>query len=266
MVWLNLKFLKSMNKRLLIIVGVCLLILLVWRWVFFEPASRLSVIEPSIQSESQGGNVFGLSPISKVDNDLVGSVAPTESNPPEVEGITNTYSFSSNHVVTRVVIPNPEFKIFGSPKFESLAKTEFENLTINSKYIVDTNLYELKEVFNDFPATVNSRLLYSGIYQAASTTCTLREVRQLIFNTRYRAMRDLEEANTIADKVDRESKIQLIKALSDAQVDLYKSVREETLEDGRKKLIKLYGELPKPIFQRILGIELRLPMGRLPYP
>jgi hypothetical protein len=79
-------------------------------------------------------------------------------------------------------------------------------------------------------------------------------------------MRDLEEANTIADKVDRESKIQLIKALSDAQVDLYKSVREETLEDGRKKLIKLYGELPKPIFQRILGIELRLPMGRLPYP
>jgi hypothetical protein len=79
-------------------------------------------------------------------------------------------------------------------------------------------------------------------------------------------MRDLEEANTIADKVDRESKIQLIKALSDAQVDLYKSVREETLEDGRKKLIKLYGELPKPIFQRLLGIELRNAMGRLPYP
>jgi hypothetical protein len=58
-----------MNKRLLIIVGVCLLILLVWRWVFFEPSSRLSVIEPSIQLESQGDNVFGLSPISKVDND-----------------------------------------------------------------------------------------------------------------------------------------------------------------------------------------------------
>jgi hypothetical protein len=131
---------------------------------------------------------------------------------------------------------------------------------------VDTNLYELKEVFNDFPAAVNSQLLYSGIYQAASTACTLREVRQLIFNTRYRAMRDLEEANTITDKVERESKIQLIKALSDAQVDLYESVRQETLEDGRQNLIKLYGELPKPIFQRLLGIELRLPMGRLPYP
>ena len=248
------------------IVGVCLLILLAWRWVFFKPSSRLSVIESTIQPENPNNNVVSLSPISKVDHDLVGSFAPTESNPPELEGVTNTYSFSSNHVVTRVVIPNPEFKILGTPKFESLAKTEFENLTINSKYVVDTNLYELKEVFNDFPAAVNSRLIYSGIYQAASTACTLREVRQLIFNTRYRAMRDLEEANTITDKVERESKIQLIKALSDAQVDLYESVRQETLEDGRQNLIKLYGELPKPIFQRLLGIELRLPMGRLPYP
>lgn len=248
------------------IVGVCLLILLAWRWVFFKPSSRLSVIESTIQPENSNNNVVSLSPISKVDHDLVGSFAPTESNPPELEGVTNTYSFSSNHVVTRVVIPNPEFKILGTPKFESLAKTEFENLTINSKYVVDTNLYELKEVFNDFPAAVNSQLLYSGIYQAASTACTLREVRQLIFNTRYRAMRDLEEANTITDKVERESKIQLIKALSDAQVDLYESVRQETLEDGRQNLIKLYGELPKPIFQRLLGIELRLPMGRLPYP
>jgi hypothetical protein len=255
-----------MNKRVLMIVGVCLLILLAWRWVFFKPSSRLSVIESTIQPENPNNNVVSLSPISKVDHDLVGSFAPTESNPPELEGVTNTYSFSSNHVVTRVVIPNPEFKILGTPKFESLAKTEFENLTINSKYVVDTNLYELKEVFNDFPAAVNSQLLYSGIYQAASTACTLREVRQLIFNTRYRAMRDLEEANTITDKVERESKIQLIKALSDAQVDLYESVRQETLEDGRQNLIKLYGELPKPIFQRLLGIELRLPMGRLPYP
>ena len=255
-----------MNKRLLIIVGVCLLILLVWRCVFFEPSSRLSVIEPSIQLESQGDNVFGLSPISKVDNDFVGSVAPTEFNPPEVEGITNTYSFSSNHVVTRVVIPNPEFKIFGSPKFESLAKTEFENLTINSKYIVDTNLYELREVFRDFPAAMNSQFLYSGIYQTAITTCTLREVRQFIFNTRYQAMRDLEEANTITDAAERESKIERIKAMSSAQLELYESMRQETLEDGRQNLIKLYGELPKPIFQRLLGIELRLPMGRLPYP
>jgi len=113
---------------------------------------------------------------------------------------------------------------------------------------------------------VNSRLIYSGIYQAASTTCTLREVRQLIFNTRYQAMRDLEEANAITDKAEREPKIQLIKALSDAQLELYKSVLQETLEDGRKNLIKLYGELPKPIFQRLLGIELRNAMGRLPYP
>ena len=131
---------------------------------------------------------------------------------------------------------------------------------------MDTNLYELKEVFNDFPAAVNSRLIYSGIYQAASTTCTLREVRQLIFNTRYQAMRDLEEANAIADKAEREPKIQLIKAFSDAQLELYKSVLQETLEDGRKNLIKLYGELPKPIFQRLMGVEIRNAMGRLPYP
>jgi hypothetical protein len=125
----------------------------------------------------------------------VGSVGSVESNPPEVEGVTNTYSFSSNHVATRIVIPNPEFKIFGTPKFESLAKAQFESLTINSKYMVDTNLYELKEVFKDFPAAMNSHFLYSGIYQVAVTTCTLEEVRQLIFNTRYQAMRDLDETN-----------------------------------------------------------------------
>lgn len=252
-----------MNKRVLIGVFVCVLIFFACRWWDFKSPSRQEMLESTIQTESQSNTAVALSRIGKVDSELVGSV---ESNPPEVEGITNTYVFSSNHVVTRVVIPNPEFKIFGTPKFESLAKTEFENITINSKYIVDTNLYELKEVFNDFPAAVNSRLIYSGIYQAASTTCTLREVRQLIFNTRYQAMRDLEEANAITDKAERESKIQLIKALSDAQLELYKSMRQETLEDGRQNLIKLYGELPKPIFQRLMGVEIRNAMGRLPYP
>ena len=255
-----------MNKRFLIGVVVCVLIFFAgWRWGFESPI-RLGVVESTIQNESQSNTVLTLSRIAKVDSELVGSVASVESNPSEVEGITNTYSFSSNHVVTRITIPNPEFKIFGTPQFESLAKTKFENLTINSKYLVDTNLYELKEVFKDFPAAMNSKFLYSGIYQVAVTTCTLEEVRQLIFNTRYQAMRDLDEANTITDAAERESKIEQIKALAGAQLELYKSIQQETLEDGRQNLIKLYGELPKPIFQRLLGIELRLPMGRLPYP
>lgn len=252
-----------MNKRVLIGVFVCVLIFFACRWFGFESPSRLDVLESTIQTESPSNTAVALSRVAKVDSELVGSV---ESNPPEVEGITNTYSFSSNHVVTRIVIPNPEFKIFGTPKFESLAKAQFDSLTINSKYRVDTNLYELKEVFKDFPAAMNSQLLYSGIYQTAITTCTLGEIRQFIFNTRYQAMRDLEEANTITDAAERESKIQRIKALSDAQLELYKSMRQETLEDGRQNLIKLYGELPKPIFQRLMGVEIRNAMGRLPYP
>jgi len=255
-----------MNKRVLIGVVVCVLIFFAgWRWGFESPI-RLGVVESTIQNESHSNTAVTLSRIAKVDSELAGSVASVESNPSEVEGITNTYIFSSNHVVTRVVIPNPEFKIFGTPQFEALAKTQFENLTINSKYLVDTNLYELKEVFKDFPAAMNSHFLYSGIYQVAVTTCTLEEVRQLIFNTRYQAMRDLDEANTITDAAERESKIERIKALAGAQLELYESIHQETLEDGRQNLIKLYGELPKPIFQRLLGIELRLPMGRLPYP
>jgi len=255
-----------MNKRVLIGVVVCVLIFFAgWRWGF-ESQIRLGVVESTIQNESHSNTAVTLSRIAKVDSELAGSVASVESNPSEVEGITNTYIFSSNHVVTRVVIPNPEFKIFGTPQFEALAKTQFENLTINSKYLVDTNLYELKEVFKDFPAAMNSHFLYSGIYQVAVTTCTLEEVRQLIFNTRYQAMRDLDEANTITDAAERESKIERVKALAGAQLELYRSIQQETLEDGRQNLIKLYGELPKPIFQRLLGIELRLPMGRLPYP
>ena len=255
-----------MDKRFLIGVVVCVLVFFAGWWWGFESPIRLGVVESTIQNESQSNTAVTLSRITKVDSELAGSVASVESNPSEVEGITNTYSFSSNHVATRIIIPNPEFKIFGTPKFESLAKTQFERLTINSKYIVDTNLYELREVFKDFPAAMNSQFLYSGIYQTAITTCTLREVRQFIFNTRYQAMRDLEEANTITDAAERESKIERIKAMSSAQLELYESMRQETLEDGRQNLIKLYGELPKPIFQRLLGIELRLPMGRLSYP
>jgi hypothetical protein len=255
-----------MNKRFLFGVVVCMLIFFAgWRWCFESPI-RLGVIESTIQNESQSNTAATLSRIAKMDSELGEAVASSESTPPELEGITNTYSFSSNHVVTRIVIPNPEFKIFGTPQFESLAKTQFDNLTINSKYLVDTNLYELKEVFNDFPAAMNSQFLYSGIYQVAVTTCTLEEVRQLIFNTRYQAMRDLDEANATPDAAERESKIERIKALAGAQLELYKLIQQETLEDGRQNLIKLYGELPKPIFQRLLGIELRLPMGRLPYP
>jgi hypothetical protein len=255
-----------MDKRFLIGVVVCVLVFFAGWWWGFESPIRLGVVESTIQNESQSNTAVTLSRITKVDSELAGSVASVESNPSEVEGITNTYIFSSNHVVTRVVIPNPEFKIFGTPQFEALAKTQFENLTINSKYLVDTNLYELKEVFKDFPAAMNSRFLYSGIYQVAVTTCTLEEVRQLIFNTRYQAMRDLDEANTITDAAERESKIERVKALAGAQLELYRSIQQETLEDGRQNLIKLYGELPKPIFQRLLGIELRLPMGRLSYP
>lgn len=255
-----------MTKRVLIKIGVCLIFLFVLRWLFLQPSSRLNVIESSVQSENRGNGFGSLSPISKVDHDLMDSEALEENKPPEVDAITNTYIFSSNHVVTRIVIPNPEFRIFGSPKFESLAKAQFESLTINSKYIVDTNLYELKEVFEGFPAAMNSQFLYSGIYQASITTCTLREVRQFVFNTKYQEMRDLEAANAITDAVERESKIQRIKELADGQLKLYELMRQETLEDGRKNLIKLYGPLPKPIFQRLLGIELRNAMGRLPYP
>jgi hypothetical protein len=255
-----------MSKRFLIGVVVCVLVFFAgWRY-YFESPSRLDVTESTIQNEIRSNTAITLSRIAQFDRELVNSGASAEVNSDELEGVTNTYSFSSNHVVTRIVIPNPEFKIFGTPQFESLAKTQFDNLTVNSKYLVDANLYELKEVFNDFPAAMNSRFLYSGIYQVAVTTCTLEEVRRNMFNTRYQAMRDLSEANTIPDVAERESKIEQIKAMAGAQLELYKSIQQETLEDGRQNLTKLYGELPKPIFQRLLSIKLRQPMGRLPYP
>jgi hypothetical protein len=60
--------------------------------------------------------------------------------------------------------------------------------------------------------------------------------------------------------------VQRIKDIAEAQLTLYSSIRQETLEDCRQNLTRLYGDLPKPIFQRLLSVELRKPMGRLPYP
>jgi hypothetical protein len=243
-----------------------LLVLIARRQWIIERPNRNNIVEMASSLGVQSNHAPLLSRIAKVDMDLFPHGGPSENHPGKIEGITNTYNFSSNHVVTRVVIPNPEFKIFGTPEFESLAKAQFEKLTIKSKYIVDPNLFELKAVLEDFPAAKDSQLLYSGIYQSAITTSTLAEVRQLIFNTRYRAVRDLEEANAIIDVAERESKIQQIREMAGAQITLYKEIQQETLDDARKNLIKLYGDLPKPIFQRLLSIELRQPMGRLPYP
>jgi flagellin-specific chaperone FliS len=116
------------------------------------------------------------------------------------------------------------------------------------------------------PLAKDSQYFFSGLYQVAVTTCTLQEIRELTFNTRYQAVRDLEEANRISDVDERDSKVQRIKDIAEAQLTLYSSIRQETLEDCRQNLTRLYGDLPKPIFQRLLSVELRKPMGRLPYP
>lgn len=255
-----------MHRRFLVGFFVFVLVFFAWfRWRV-GPPSGVGDVESAIQTTSQSNNALILSRIAKFERISTNSIAPAESSISEVEGVTNTYIFSSNHVVTRIVTPNPESKIFGTPEYESLAKNLFDSLTVNSRYIVDTNLYELKEVFEDLPSAISSGFLYSGIYQVAITTCTLREVRQAIFNTRYRAIRELDEANSIKNLAERDSKIQQIMEIAGAQLELYKSIQQEALEDGRQNLNKLYGEVPKSIFQRLLSIELRQPMGRLEYP
>lgn len=254
------------NKYRWIALVICVLLVVIGLKLFIKSPVGGGVPISENRSDAREPDKDLLFRISNIDKELANMGVSHESKEAHVEGDTNHYVFSSNHVATRIVVPNPEFKNFGTPKFESLARSQFDDLTVNSKYLVDPNLYELKEVLEDFPLAKDSQYFFSGLYQVAVTTCTLQEIRELTFNTRYQAVRDLEEANRISDVGERDSKVQRIKDIAEAQLTLYSSIRQETLEDCRQNLTRLYGDLPKPIFQRLLSVELRKPMGRLPYP
>ena len=165
--------------------------------------------------------------------------------------ITNVYQFPSGKLITEVVLPNPKTPLLGSAEYEMLAKRDYIKLVG-----VETNLVEIKEIFEEFPLANKSQHLYSGIREACVFRAKLYRLQdsELLIS----AQQDVVEKEiwSVSDPVERELKSK----------EVYNRVHEEMLKvwleraDApnrfKQRMEHLYGEFPKPIFQRLMSIEI----------
>ena len=244
-------------KRVFLLVLTCVVVFL-----FFK------IRQPDLKSSSFGGKIIGsvitnhLVKIETVDSNIrtrrietLGFLAGTGpmliSEESESGIITNVYQFPSGKLITEVVLPNPKTPLLGSAEYEMLAEQDY----IKSA-AVETNLLEIKEIFEEFPLAKKSQYLYSGIREAYVLRAKIYRLQDsgLLIS----AQQDIVEKEiwSVSDPVKRELKSK----------EVYNRVHEEALkiwlEMGdapnrfKQRMERLYGEFPKPIFQRLMSIEI----------
>jgi hypothetical protein len=169
----------------------------------------------------------------------------------ESGAITNVYQFPSGKLITEVVLPNPKTPLLGSADYEMLAEQDY----IRSAS-VDTNLVEIKEIFEEFTLAKKSQYFYSGIREAYVLMGKLYRLQdsELLIS----AQQDVVEKEiwSVSDPAERELKSK----------EVYNRVQEEKLKNWletadapnrfKQRMERLYGEFPKPIFQRLMSIEI----------
>jgi hypothetical protein len=182
---------------------------------------------------------------------LVGTGPMLISEEYESGAITNLYQFPSGKLITEVVLPNPKTPRLGSVDYEILA----EQYYLKSAAI-ETNLVEIKEIFDEFSLAKNSQYLYSGIREAYVLMAKLYRLQdsELLIS----AQQDVVEKEiwSVSDPAERELKSK----------EVYNRVHEEMLKNWldtvdapnrfKQRMERLYGEFPKPIFQRLMSIEI----------
>jgi hypothetical protein len=182
---------------------------------------------------------------------LVGTGPMLISEEYESGAITNLYQFPSGKLITEVVLPNPKTPRLGSVDYEILA----EQYYLKSATI-ETNLVEIKEIFDEFSLAKNSQYLYSGIREAYVLMAKLYRLQdsELLIS----AQQDVVEKEiwSVSDPAERELKSK----------EVYNRVHEEILKNWldtvdapnrfKQRMERLYGEFPKPIFQRLMSIEI----------
>jgi hypothetical protein len=182
---------------------------------------------------------------------LVGTGPMLISEESESGAITNVYQFPSGKLITEVVLPNPKTPRLGSVDYEILA----EQYYLESAAI-ETNLVEIKEIFDDFSLAKKSQYLYSGIREAYVLMAKLYRLQdsELLIS----AQQDVVEKEiwSVSDPAERELKSK----------EVYNRVHEEMLKNWldtvdapnrfKQRMERLYGEFPKPIFQRLMSIEI----------
>jgi len=143
---------------------------------------------------------------------------------------TNVYSIGDNLMVTKVVEYRTN-KYWNTQEWEEFSRFKVEQ-QIRHLY---PELAQVVEILHELPAVRRSNRLYSGVY---SITFTMENIRN-----RIESYLTYEEWN----KEDQDW-------LQSERFDYQKEI-QAMLERERQVLIDLYGEMPLPVFQRIMAIE-----------
>ena len=162
---------------------------------------------------------------------------------------TNVYSIGDNLIVTNVVEYRTN-KYWNTQKWEEFSRFKVDQ-QINYLY---PELAKVIEILQELPAVQRSNRLYSGVY---SITLTMDNIRRCI--ERYLDMEENE--SDVERSFESQGMVmspQVVEShrdwLQSQRIDMQKEIHE-MLEIQRQVLIGLYGEMPLPIFQRIMAIE-----------
>lgn len=167
-------------KRLIIILSLCVVFYLIIK----NNGPELSAPLPDVGASKKANNVNSDQsikekfPVRRVETlgALAGNGPMLISEESESGLVTKTYQLTPSKSITEVVAPNPKVPLLGSVEYEALAKQDyFESIQ------VETNLSELKEIFEDFPTAKQSEYLYSGIREAYVFKSRIRQLRDSDF-------------------------------------------------------------------------------------
>ena len=165
--------------------------------------------------------------------------------------VTKTYQLTPSKTITEVVAPNPKVPLLGSAEYEALAKQDYFD-----SVQVETNLSELKEIFEDFPTAKQSQYLYSGIREAYVFKSKIKQLRDSDFLLSADQWKGPFEIEAISNLVERELKAQQIKDRLDEDMNRILLDKADASERFKQRMVRLYGGFPKPIFQRLMSIDI----------
>jgi|GEM_PF-4546327 len=163
--------------------------------------------------------------------------------------VTNVYSINDNLMVTNVQEYRTN-KYWNTQAWEDFSRAKVDQ---QIKYLYP-ELAQVVEILMELPAVRRSNRLYSGVY---SITFTMDNIRR-----RIESYLDTEENELEVERRFRLQGIEMPSEVAEYHRDWLQSQRmdiqreiHEMMETQRQALIGLYGEMPLPIFQRIMAVE-----------
>jgi hypothetical protein len=165
--------------------------------------------------------------------------------------ITKTYQLTPNKTVTEVVAENSGAPVLGSPEFEALAKEDYF-----ASVLLETNLVEVKEIFEDYLAEKPSPYFYSGIREAFVFRSKVNNLKNADLLLAAEQWRDQVTLHSIADLVERQKKLEEIKERLNQEMNRIALDLADAPEEFKQRMSRLYGEFPKSILQRLMSIEI----------